>query len=83
MTIRMTTWTIFRIWCLQHRRAADQQRIARILDHFDAHPLLASRYRCVFPRNFANPDDDTWPYFFGTVDLPFERVTMEEEDPYV
>lgn len=57
--------------------------IRRILDHFDAHPLLASRYRCVFPRNFANPDDDTWPYFFGTVDLPFERVTMEEEDPYV
>ena len=57
--------------------------IRRILDHYDAKPLLGNQYMCTFPRTFANGDEDMYPYFFGVVDLPFERVTMEQEDPYV
>lgn len=58
--------------------------IERILDHFDEAPQVGGKYRCTFPRNYTTViDDDTFPYFFAVVSLTFERVTPEEEDPYV
>nr|DAL24356.1 MAG TPA_asm: hypothetical protein [Caudoviricetes sp.] len=58
--------------------------IERILNHYDAAPLLDKQFRCTFPRNYTTViDDDTFPYFFAVVSLTFERITPEEEDPYV
>ncbi len=57
--------------------------VRKVLDHYDTKPVLNSEFKCDFPRDYADTDEDMWPYFFGALDLVFMRVTPEEEDPYV
>lgn len=68
-----------------HYAGADTRDILlrQIIDHYDQHPTLGSEYRYLFDGQFANADEDTWPRFFGAVEMTFERPTMIEESPYV
>lgn len=57
--------------------------VRKVLDHYDVKPVLRGEFKCDFPRDYADTDEDMWPYFFGALDLVFMRLTPEEEDPYV
>ena len=57
--------------------------VRKVLDHYDEKPVLHGEFKCDFPRDYADTDEDMWPYFFGALDLVFMRLTPEEEDPYV
>lgn len=54
-----------------------------ILDHYDECPTLFNKYRYQFDGTFANSDEDTFPRFFGAIEMTFERPTMIEDSLYV
>lgn len=56
--------------------------IQRITDRFAADPLLYGRYRANQDMNWALQDEDTYPYYFGGVQIKFSVPKIERRDLY-
>jgi hypothetical protein len=58
------------------------EMIQRITDYFVAYPLLDHKYRALQDMDFALQDEDTYPYFFGGIEMKFWVQKARREDPY-
>ena len=56
--------------------------IQKITDYFVAYPLLDHKYRALQDMDFALQDEDTYPYFFGGIEMKFWVQKARREDPY-
>nr|WP_325300176.1 hypothetical protein [uncultured Dysosmobacter sp.] len=56
--------------------------IQRITDRFAAEPLLNGRYRANQDINWALQDEDTYPFYFGGIEIKFSVPKIERRDPY-
>lgn len=56
--------------------------IERITARFLKEPLLKPGFRCDAKMSTALQDEDTYPYYFGGVELSFALPKIEKEDPY-
>ena len=60
--------------------------IAKIYERFGKNPLLDNRYVFRYPMTWALQDEkedvDTYPYFFGGIEMKFETCAIEKEDPF-
>lgn len=58
--------------------------IDRIRQRFERNPLLKTRYMRLqsaeHPIHWAVPDDDTYPYYFGAIEMFFAIPKIETED---
>ena len=59
--------------------------IEKIYERFAKNPVLAKRYVFKYPMTWALQDEkedvDTYPYFFGGIEMKFETYAMVKEDP--
>ena len=56
--------------------------IQKITDYFVAYPLLDHKYRALQDMDFALQDEDTYPYFFGGIEMKFWVQKAQREDDY-
>ena len=54
--------------------------IQRITDRFAKEPLLNRKYRAQEKMSFALQDDDTYPFYFGGVEMRFSVPKMGRSD---
>lgn len=59
--------------------------VQKIIDHYDAQPIVGGKFRAVYPQNWTVPDNDDgyYPYFYAGVQITFERVSMEYQDEFL
>ena len=53
-----------------------------IMEYFQAYPLLDHKYRALQDMEFALQREDTYPYFFGGVEMKFWVQRARREDDY-
>ena len=58
------------------------ETIQRICDRFAKKPLLAQRYMANQHIQWALQDEDTYPYYFGGVEISFFLPKIGREDDY-
>lgn len=56
--------------------------IQKIYERFAKNAILAGKYECTHPIEWALQDEESYPYFFGGMALQFETVPIRREDPY-
>ena len=56
--------------------------IKAITEYFQAYPLLHHKYRALQDMEFALQDEDTYPYFFGGIEMKFWVARARREDEY-
>lgn len=56
--------------------------IQKIYERFAKNAILAQKYECVMPIEWALQDEESFPYFFGGMALNFETIPIRREDPY-
>lgn len=56
--------------------------IQKIHERFAKNQILAHGYECVYPMDWFMQDEESWPYFYGSVALKFETVPIRREDPF-
>lgn len=56
--------------------------IQKIYERFAKNAILANRYECVMPMEWALQEEESYPYFFGGMALRFETASIRREDPY-
>lgn len=56
--------------------------IQKIYERFAKNAILAKKYECVMPIEWALQDEESFPYFFGGMALQFETIRIRREDPY-
>lgn len=56
--------------------------IQRIIDRFAAEPLLNGRYRANQKMRWELQDEDSYPFYFGGVELMFSVPKIERRDLY-
>lgn len=56
--------------------------IQKIIDRFAAEPLLCGKYRADPEISWALQDEDTYPFYFGGIELKFSVPKIERRDPY-
>lgn len=56
--------------------------IKTITEYFQAYPLLNHKYRALQDMEFAIQDEDTYPYFFGGIEMKFWVARARREDEY-
>ena len=56
--------------------------IQRICDRFAAKPLLAQKYYARQHIQWALQDEDTYPYYFGGIEITFNLPKIGREDDY-
>lgn len=56
--------------------------IQKIYERFAKNAILAKKYECVMPIEWALQDEESYPYFFGGMALKFETIPIRREDPY-
>lgn len=56
--------------------------IQKIYERFAKNAILAKKYECVMPIEWALQDEESFPYFFGGMALNFETIPIRREDPY-
>lgn len=55
--------------------------IQRIVNRFSQEALLDRKYRCEPAMDWAIQDEDTFPYFFGLVELKFNLPKIGRSEP--
>ena len=55
----------------------------KVYERFAKNAILADRYECTMPIEWALQDEQSWPYFFGGMSLRFQMIGIRREDPYV
>lgn len=70
-------------------RSADNQGykdvlniIQKIYERFSKNAILAGRYECAMPIEWALQEEESFPYFFGGMALNFKTTPIIREDPY-
>jgi len=58
------------------------ETIQRICDRFAAKPLLAQKYYAGQHIQWALQDEDTYPYYFGGIEITFNLPKIGREDDY-
>lgn len=56
--------------------------IQRIYERFAKKAILANKYECTPPMEWALQDEESYPYFFGGLALNFKTVPIRREDLY-
>lgn len=56
--------------------------VARIYERFAKMPVLNGKYIIQYPVLWALQDEETYPYYFGGMNLAFEIAAIRREDPY-
>ena len=56
--------------------------IQKIYERFAKNAILAAKYECVMPIEWALQDEESFPYFFGGMALKFNTIPIRREDPY-
>lgn len=56
--------------------------IQKIYERFAKNAILAAKYECVMPINWALQDEESYPYYFGGMELNFNTIPLEREDKY-
>ena len=56
--------------------------IAKIYERFAKMPVLNGKYIIQYPILWALQDEETYPYYFGGMNLTFEIAAIRREDPY-
>jgi hypothetical protein len=57
--------------------------IQKIYERFSKNAILAAKYENVMPINWALQDEESYPYYFGGMELFFNTLPIGREDPYV
>lgn len=57
--------------------------IQRVADRFAAEPLLNGMFRANQDMSFALQEEDTYPFFFGGLQINFQVPKIQRKDPYV
>lgn len=57
--------------------------IQKIYERFSKNAILANKYECTMPIEWALQDEESYPYFFGGMELNFYTAPIGREDPYV
>lgn len=56
--------------------------IERITNRFLEEPLLDHKYRAEATMNTAIQDEDTYPYYFGAIEMTFNLPKIERRDEF-
>ena len=56
--------------------------IQKIYERFAKNAILAHKYECIMPIQWAMQEEESWPYFFGGMALRFDTTAIRREDPY-
>lgn len=57
--------------------------IQKIYERFSKNAILAAKYECITPIEWALQEEESYPYFFGGMELNFYTEPIGREDPYV
>ena len=57
--------------------------IQKIYERFSKNAILAQKYECMMPIQWALQEEESYPYFFGGMALRFETAAIKREDPYI
>ena len=57
--------------------------IQKVYERFSKNPILAGRYECLGRMKWATQDENSWPYFFGGMELQFSTIAIRREDKYI
>lgn len=56
--------------------------IQKIFERFRKNPNLSNKYVIQDSFKFALSEEDTWPYYFGGIEIGFDIHTIEREDKF-
>ncbi|MCM1220571.1 MAG: hypothetical protein NC548_39400 [Lachnospiraceae bacterium] len=56
--------------------------IAKIYERFAKFPVLNGKYTVQYPILWTLQDEESYPFYFGGVNLGFEVAAIRREDPY-
>ena len=54
--------------------------IQKIYERFSKNPILAHKYECMMPIQWALQEEESFPFFFGGMALRFETAPITRED---
>ena len=54
--------------------------IQKIYERFAKNPILAKKYECAMPFSWALQDEESYPYYFGGIEMNFKTVPIRRED---
>ena len=57
--------------------------IQKVEERFGKNAVLANKYECVMPINWALQDEDSYPFFVGGLTLSFETLGIRREDDLI
>ncbi|PKM72846.1 MAG: hypothetical protein CVU91_07410 [Firmicutes bacterium HGW-Firmicutes-16] len=55
--------------------------IQKVYERFAKNPVLAGKFVLKYPIDWVLQDEDTYPYYFGGMQLLFECHAIKKEDP--
>ena len=56
--------------------------IAKIYERFAKFPVLNGKYTIQYPILWTLQDEESYPFYFGGMNLTFETAAIRREDPY-
>lgn len=56
--------------------------IAKIYERFAKYPVLNGKYTIQYPILWTLQDEESYPFYFGGMNLTFEIAAIRREDPY-
>ena len=56
--------------------------IARVYERFAKFPVLNGKYTVQYPILWTLQDEESYPFYFGGMNLAFEVAAVRREDPY-
>ena len=56
--------------------------IAKLYERFGKNPVLNGKYTIQYPVSWAIQDEESYPFYFGGMNLAFEIAAMRREDEY-
>lgn len=65
---------------LGHRSVLNM--IERVVDRFAAEPLFNGKFRALQDIHFALQEEDTYPFYFGGVEIKFQVPKIQRRDPF-
>lgn len=65
---------------LGHRSILNMMQ--RVIDRFAAEPLFNGKFRALQDIHIALQDEDTYPFYFGAVEIKFQVPKIQRRDPY-
>ena len=56
--------------------------IAKVYERFVKMPVLNGKYTIQYPVLWTLPEEESYPFYFGGMNLTFETAAVRREDPY-